>query len=256
MAGKSTYTRQAALAVVLAQSGSFVPAACAEVGIVDRIFCRLGSSDDIARGRSTFLAEMSETASILNNCTRRSFVVLDEIGRGTSTFDGMSIAWAVLEYLHELGPRTLFATHYHELTSLASRLPRVRNLNVLVKEWGDKIVFVHKVVEGASDRSYGIQVARLAGLPESVVARAKQVLLAIQSRNTVAPEEAPVESGGGQLELFRDRVGFLLGELAGLDTDRMTPMEALRTLARLKRKYLGGEGGTEVDGVEGQTEVQ
>ncbi len=256
MAGKSTFTRQAALAVILAQAGSFVPAASAEVGIVDRIFCRLGASDDISRGRSTFLAEMSETASILNNCTRRSFVVLDEIGRGTSTFDGMSIAWAVLECLHELGPRTLFATHYHELTSLASQLPRVRNLNVLVKEWGEKIVFVHKVADGSSDRSYGIQVARLAGLPESVVARAKEVLLAIQSQKTVGPVDAPAERGRGQLELFRDRVSFLLGELAGLDTDRMTPIEALRTLARLKRKYLGTEGGSEVDGVEGPTEEQ
>jgi len=253
MAGKSTFTRQAALAVILAQAGSFVPAASAEVGVVDRIFCRLGASDDIAGGRSTFLAEMSETASILNNCTRRSFVVMDEIGRGTSTFDGMSIAWAVLEHLHELGPRTLFATHYHELTALASQLPRVRNLNVLVKEWGDKIVFVHKVVEGAADRSYGIQVARLAGLPESVVARAREVLRAIQNEKTVGPAEAPPERGGGQMDLFGDRVSYLLGELAGLDTDRMTPMEALRTLERLKGKYLRSEGGSEVDGVAGAT---
>jgi DNA mismatch repair protein MutS len=250
MAGKSTYTRQVALAVILAQAGSFVPAASADVGIVDRIFCRLGASDDIARGRSTFLAEMSETASILNNCTRRSLVVLDEIGRGTSTFDGMSIAWAVLEHLHELGPRTLFATHYHELTSLASQLGRVRNLNVLVKEWGDRIVFVHKVVEGVSDRSYGIQVARLAGLPETVVKRAREVLLAIENEEPVGPREATPERASGQLELFRDRVSLLLGELAGLDTDRMTPMEALRTLVRLKNKYLGAEGGSEVNGVE------
>ena len=254
MAGKSTYTRQVALAIILAQAGSFVPAASAEVGTVDRIFCRLGASDDIARGRSTFLAEMSETASILNNCTRRSFVVLDEIGRGTSTFDGMSIAWAVLEHLHELGPRTLFATHYHELTSLASQLARVRNLNVLVKEWGEKIVFVHKVAEGSSDRSYGIQVARLAGLPESVVARAKEVLLAIQDGKVVGPSETAPERGSGQLDMFRDRVSQLLGELAGLDVDRMTPMEALRTLAGLRSKYLGTEGGPEADGVEGSAE--
>ena len=252
MAGKSTYTRQAALTVVLAQAGSFVPAASAEVGVVDRIFCRLGASDDISRGRSTFLAEMSETASILNNCTRRSLVVMDEIGRGTSTFDGMSIAWAVLEHLHQLEPRTLFATHYHELTSLASQLARVRNLNVLVKEWGDRIVFVHKVVEGASDRSYGIQVARLAGLPESVVARAREVLLAIQDEKArVEPVGTPAEHRRDQLDLFRDRVSYLLGELAGMDTDRMTPMEALRMLALLKAKYLGPEGGLEVDEVAG-----
>jgi DNA mismatch repair protein MutS len=196
---------------------------------------------------------MSETASILNNCTRRSLVVMDEIGRGTSTFDGMSIAWAVLEHLHELGPRTLFATHYHELTSLSSELGRVRNLNVLVKEWGDRIVFVHKVVEGASDRSYGIQVARLAGLPESVVARARQVLVAIQNEKVVGPVETGAERGSGQLDLFRDRLSYLLGELANLDTDRMTPIEALRTLARLKARYLGPEGGPEADEVAERT---
>ncbi|MBN1503902.1 MAG: DNA mismatch repair protein MutS [Candidatus Eisenbacteria bacterium] len=254
MAGKSTFTRQAALAVILAQAGSFVPAESAEVGIVDRIFCRLGASDDIARGRSTFLAEMSETASILNNCTRRSLVVMDEIGRGTSTFDGMSIAWAVLEHLHELGPRTLFATHYHELTCLESQLARVRNLNVLVKEWGEKIVFVHKVVEGSSDRSYGIQVARLAGLPDSVVERAREVLLAIQDGKTAGPARPAPRRRNAQLDMFGDRVGLLLAELAGLDTDRMTPMEALRTLARLKAKYLGPEGRPEADGIEGAKE--
>ena len=237
MAGKSTYTRQIALAVVLAQMGGFVPAASAEIGVVDRVFCRLGASDDIARGRSTFFAEMSETASILNNCTARSLVVLDEIGRGTSTFDGMSIAWAVLEYLYELGPRTLFATHYRELTALASEMDRVRNVNVLVKEWGDKIVFVRKVVEGASDRSYGIQVAKLAGLPEPVVKRAKEILMSLESGGLSQADEADSVKRSDQLDLFAERARSLVAELAGMDTERLTPMEALRMLDELKRKY-------------------
>jgi DNA mismatch repair protein MutS len=239
MAGKSTYTRQIALAVVLAQMGSFVPAGSAEIGIVDRVFCRLGASDDIARGRSTFFAEMSETASILNNCTVRSLIVLDEIGRGTSTFDGMSIAWAVLEYLHKLGPRTLFATHYRELTALASDMERVRNVNVLVKEWGDKIVFVRKVVGGAADRSYGIQVARLAGLPEPVVKRAKEVLASLENGRMGQLGKPGVARRKDQLDLFSENARSLVREIAGVDTERMTPIEALRTLDELKRKYAG-----------------
>jgi DNA mismatch repair protein MutS len=162
----------------------------------------------------------------------------------------MSIAWAVLEHLHDLGPRSLFATHYHELTRLASELSRVKNLNVLVKEWGDRIVFLHKVVDGASDRSYGIQVARLAGLPEAVVRRARQVLAAIESGKTVRPAADTPGHEDGQLELFKDRVNYLLGELAGIDTDRMTPIEALRTLAELKKKYLLTESGPEGEGLE------
>jgi DNA mismatch repair protein MutS len=238
MAGKSTYTRQIALAVILAQMGSFVPAGSAEIGIVDRVFCRLGASDDIARGRSTFFAEMTETASILNNCTPRSLVVLDEIGRGTSTFDGMSIAWAVLEYLHKLGPRTLFATHYRELTALAVDMQRVRNLNVVVKEWGDKIVFVRKVVEGTSDRSYGVQVARLAGLPEPVVRRAREILTSLENGRLSHPGEGESVNRSDQLDLFAESARSLVGELAEMDTERMTPIEALRTLDELKRKYV------------------
>ncbi|MCX5799888.1 MAG: DNA mismatch repair protein MutS [Candidatus Eisenbacteria bacterium] len=237
MAGKSTYTRQIALAVVLAQMGGFVPANLAEIGVVDRVFCRLGASDDIARGRSTFFAEMSETASILNNCTARSLVVLDEIGRGTSTFDGMSIAWAVLEYLQRLGPRTLFATHYRELTALASQMERVRNINVLVKEWGDRIVFVRKVVEGASDRSYGIQVARLAGLPEPVVQRAKEILASLENGGPSPLGRAEAVIPGDQLDLFAESARSMVKELAGMDTECMTPLEALRVLDELKRKY-------------------
>ncbi|MBO7107435.1 MAG: DNA mismatch repair protein MutS [Verrucomicrobia bacterium] len=177
MAGKSTYIRQTALLTLMAQTGSFIPAKEARVDIVDRIFTRIGASDDIARGQSTFMVEMSETASILNNATSRSLVILDEIGRGTSTFDGLSLAWSIAEYLHnQCGAKTLFATHYHELTGLASRLERVYNLNVSVREWNDQIVFIHKISPGAADKSYGIHVARLAGIPASVLNRAMEVL--------------------------------------------------------------------------------
>ena len=177
MAGKSTYIRQVALLTLLAHTGSFVPAAEARVDLVDRIFTRIGASDDLARGQSTFMVEMTETANILNNATPRSLIVLDEIGRGTSTFDGLSLAWSIVEHLHnQVGAKTLFATHYHELTELAARLPRLKNFNVAVREWHDQIVFLRKIVEGGTDKSYGIQVARLAGVPKEVLERAKQIL--------------------------------------------------------------------------------
>jgi DNA mismatch repair protein MutS len=177
MAGKSTFIRQVALITLLAHTGSFVPAAAARIGLVDRIFTRIGASDDLARGQSTFMVEMTETANILNNATARSLVILDEIGRGTSTFDGLSLAWSIVEYMHNVvGAKTLFATHYHELTELAARLPRVRNFNVAVREWNEQIVFLRKIVEGATDKSYGIQVARLAGVPKAVLDRAKEIL--------------------------------------------------------------------------------
>jgi DNA mismatch repair protein MutS len=179
MAGKSTYIRQVALNVIMAQMGSFVPAEEAEIGVVDRIFTRVGASDDLARGRSTFMVEMQETANILNNATAASLIVLDEIGRGTSTFDGISIAWAVAEYLHnnpQVKAKTLFATHYHELTDLALTMPGVKNYNVLVRERNDQIAFLRKIVHGGSDKSYGIQVARLAGMPDDVIGRAKEIL--------------------------------------------------------------------------------
>ncbi|MGD1020678.1 MAG: DNA mismatch repair protein MutS [Verrucomicrobiia bacterium] len=177
MAGKSTYIRQVALLVLMAQVGSFIPATRATVGLVDRIFTRVGAADDLARGQSTFMVEMNETANILNNATPKSLIVLDEIGRGTSTFDGLSIAWAVAEHLHGVvGAKTLFATHYHELTELAAALPRVKNYNVAVREWHDQVIFLHKILPGGTDKSYGIQVARLAGLPKEVLARAKEVL--------------------------------------------------------------------------------
>jgi len=177
MAGKSTYIRQVALLALLAQTGSFIPAAEARIDLVDRIFTRIGASDDLTRGQSTFMVEMCETANILNNATPRSLIILDEIGRGTSTFDGLSLAWSIVEHLHnQVGAKTLFATHYHELTELAARLPRLRNFNVAVREWHDQIVFLRKIVEGGTDKSYGIQVARLAGVPKSVLARAKEIL--------------------------------------------------------------------------------
>ena len=169
MAGKSTYIRQVALITLLAQAGSFVPAESAEVGIADRIFARVGASDELSRGQSTFMVEMVETARILNTATSRSLVILDEIGRGTSTYDGLSLAWAITEHLHEqIGARTLFATHYHELTQLEESLPRVANWNVSVKEWNDEVVFLHRIVRGGADKSYGIHVARLAGIPQEV----------------------------------------------------------------------------------------
>jgi DNA mismatch repair protein MutS len=177
MAGKSTYIRQVALLTLLAHTGSFLPARAAQVDLVDRIFTRIGASDDLARGQSTFMVEMCETAEILNSATDRSLVILDEIGRGTSTFDGLSLAWSILEYLHNgVGAKTLFATHYHELTELAARLPRIKNYNVAVREWHDNIVFLRKIVEGGTDKSYGIQVARLAGVPKPVLDRAKEIL--------------------------------------------------------------------------------
>jgi DNA mismatch repair protein MutS len=177
MAGKSTFIRQVALITLLAHTGSFVPAAAARIDLVDRIFTRIGASDDLARGQSTFMVEMSETANILNNATARGLIILDEIGRGTSTFDGLSLAWSIVEHLHNaVGAKTLFATHYHELTELAARLPRVKNYNVAVREWNEQIVFLRKIVQGATDKSYGIQVARLAGVPREVVGRAKEIL--------------------------------------------------------------------------------
>jgi DNA mismatch repair protein MutS len=177
MAGKSTYIRQVALLVLLAQIGSWLPAKSAVIGVADRIFTRVGASDDLSRGQSTFMVEMNETANICNNATERSLVILDEIGRGTSTFDGLSIAWSVAEHLHdEIKARTLFATHYHELTELELTRSGVRNYNVAVREWNDQVIFLRKIVKGGADKSYGIQVARLAGLPTSVIARAKEIL--------------------------------------------------------------------------------
>ena len=248
MGGKSTYLRQAALIAVLAQTGSFVPARAAEIGIVDRLFSRVGAADDLARGRSTFMVEMVETAAILNQATARSLVILDEIGRGTATFDGLSIAWAAIEHLHDaIRCRALFATHYHELTTLADRLPRLANATLRVAEYGGDVVFLHEVVTGAADRSYGLQVARLAGLPKPVVARARKILVELERSDRERPRTALIDD----LPLFaaappveaetpprppaeRPEPDPLRETLAQIDPDGLTPRDALAALYRLK----------------------
>jgi DNA mismatch repair protein MutS len=235
MGGKSTYIRQTALIAILAHAGSYVPASRAVVGLMDRIFTRVGASDNLARGQSTFLVEMGETAKILHNCTSRSLVILDEIGRGTSTLDGLSIAWAVSEYLLEddvRRPMTLFATHYHELTQLAERYPHVRNLRVEVKEWGDSIIFLYRIKEGQSDRSYGIHVAKLAGLPEKVIARANEILGTLEKEKP--SNDIPSRPQPAQTSLFRE-ADALRERLRGIDVDAVTPREALELLAELQR---------------------
>ncbi len=243
MAGKSTYLRQNALIAILAQMGGFVPARHARIGAVDRLFSRVGAADDIARGRSTFMVEMVETAAILNQAGERSLVILDEIGRGTATFDGLSIAWATIEHLHERnGCRALFATHFHELTALAATLPRLFNATVRVKEWQGDVVFLHEVVPGAADRSYGIQVAKLAGLPGSVIERAKVVLSSLEAEDRSAPrglEDLPLFAAAPQPLSPPPRntpVDTVVAALASLHPDDMSPREALETLYALKAK--------------------
>ncbi|MHC4547490.1 MAG: DNA mismatch repair protein MutS [Planctomycetota bacterium] len=242
MAGKSTYIRQAALIVLLAQAGSFVPATRARIGVVDRIFTRIGAEDDLAGGRSTFMVEMAETAHICHHATSRSLVVLDEVGRGTSTFDGVAIAWAVTEYLAQvIGCRTLFATHYHELTALADEVRGVFNLHVAVEEWGDEIVFLHRIQEGGTDRSYGIHVARLAGLPQAVIERARALLGGLCGRTeglsavgfTPPLEPAPATK---QLTFFPPPAEELRRELIQLDPEQITPFDALEKLRELVRR--------------------
>lgn len=244
MAGKSTYIRQVALITLLAQIGSFVPAKTADIGIADRIYARVGASDELARGQSTFMVEMTETAHILNTATDRSLVILDEIGRGTSTYDGVSLAWAIVEFLHdEIGARTLFATHYHELTDLANLLPRVKNLTVLVREWDEKIVFLHQIVPGATDKSYGIQVARLAGVPAVVNERAKEVLAKLESE-FLTPENRPklshrlADKKPIQLTMFGTTPHPLIDTLKQLDPNSLTPMECLNLVHQWHQKLL------------------
>ncbi len=249
MAGKSTVLRQVALTVLMAQMGSFVPAKAAAIGIVDRIFTRVGALDNLSSGQSTFMVEMEETANIVNNATENSLVILDEIGRGTSTFDGMSIAWAVAEYLHNIndtGVKTLFATHYHELTRLEELLPRVKNFNIAVKEFKDNIVFLRRLVAGGTNKSYGIQVARLAGVPDPIIRTAKAVLSEIESNGsqTVTPGSMPAMEApkkaepkdAGQLELFAPDQDPVLDMLAQADISNMTPLEALNLLNEMKKE--------------------
>lgn len=240
MSGKSTYIRQVALIVLLAQIGSFVPADSAIIGIVDRIFTRIGAQEDLTAGQSTFMVEMVETANILNNATSRSLIILDEIGRGTSTYDGLSIAWAVAEFIHNyprLGAKTLFATHYHELVELAQVLPRVRNFNVAVTEERGRVVFLRKIVPGGADKSYGVHVAQLAGLPKVVIHRAQEVLAGLEgdhSRQEGGKSSRIKKELPQQLTLFSRPV--LADEIIGLDIDSMSPLEAINKLYELKQR--------------------
>ncbi|MEA2953211.1 MAG: mismatch repair protein MutS, partial [Alphaproteobacteria bacterium] len=249
MAGKSTFLRQNALIAILAQMGSFVPARRAHIGIVDRLFSRVGAADDLARGRSTFMVEMVETAAILNQARERSLVILDEIGRGTSTFDGLSIAWATIEHLHEANRcRALFATHFHELTALSAKLPRLFNATVRVKEWHGDVVFLHEVVPGAADRSYGIQVAKLAGLPAAVIERAKLVLAGLEAENRVSPvrgfEDLPLFASVARptaASAADTALDALVAALTALHPDEMSPRDALEALYALKAKAAAKE---------------
>jgi DNA mismatch repair protein MutS len=249
MAGKSTYIRQAALLSIMAQMGSFIPASEARIGIADRIFARVGASDELSKGQSTFMVEMTETARILNSATDRSLVILDEIGRGTSTYDGISLAWAVTESLHdEIAARTLFATHYHELTELTQTLSHAANWNVAVREDADDVIFLHKIVEGTADKSYGIHVARLAGVPREVIDRARVILETLEADHLdetgrpKVPERATRQRAETQLSLFGPANHPLLDELREMDVDNMTPLAALEELHRLRGELGPGEG--------------
>ncbi|MSR06286.1 MAG: DNA mismatch repair protein MutS [Gemmatimonadetes bacterium] len=236
MAGKSTILRQVGLSVILAQIGSFVPADAAVIGVVDRVFTRVGASDNLGRGQSTFMVEMAETSAILHGASDRSLVLLDEIGRGTSTYDGVAIAWAVTEHLHDrIGCKTIFATHYHELTQLTETLRGARNFNVAVRETGDTVVFLHRLEAGGTDKSYGIHVGQLAGLPSEVVRRAWEILAHLESERHVAAAEPVGGKDAGQLALFESGHS-VIQELLALDADSLTPLEALNRLADLKRK--------------------
>ncbi|NJD62549.1 MAG: DNA mismatch repair protein MutS, partial [Deltaproteobacteria bacterium] len=254
MAGKSTYIRQVALIVLLAQTGSFVPAEKAEIGVVDRIFTRIGASDDLARGESTFMVEMRETARILSGHTARTLVVLDEVGRGTSTFDGLSIAWAVAERLHDSPhrPKVLFATHFHELTDMVQTSPRAENFHVAVREWQGDIIFLRRIDPGSASKSYGIQVARLAGIPEGVVSRARDILKNLESAEyneyglpNIAGPGAAKEISAAQMELFVGRRSpeeeAVLEEIRRMDPERMSPLDALLRLAEWKARMPKGK---------------
>ena len=242
MAGKSTFLRQNALIALLAQAGAFVPARSAHIGVVSQIFSRVGAADDLARGRSTFMVEMVETAAILNQADDRALVILDEIGRGTATYDGLSIAWATLEHLHDVNRcRALFATHYHEMTQLSDKMPAVENATVAVKEWDGDVIFLHEVRRGAADRSYGVQVARLAGLPQTVIDRAKVVLDALEKgeregagRHKALIDDLPLFSATPLQSTKPAKASEIETKVAELLPDEMTPREALQALYDLK----------------------
>jgi DNA mismatch repair protein MutS len=241
MSGKSTFLRQTALIVLMAQMGSFVPAGSARIGLVDRIFTRIGAQDEIHAGQSTFMVEMIETSLILNQQSHRSLVILDEIGRGTSTYDGVSIAWAIVEYIHnhpQKRAKTLFATHYHELTQLADLLPGVRNYNVAVSEADGKVVFLHKIVPGGADRSYGIHVAQLAGIPRPVIQRANEILHQLEISSGKAVNINP--AAPKQMALFPE-TNPLVDELKEIDVNSLSPIEALNKIYEWQRKYVSTE---------------
>ncbi|MDP7448683.1 MAG: DNA mismatch repair protein MutS, partial [Candidatus Latescibacteria bacterium] len=246
---KSTIIRQVGLIVVLAQMGSFVPARRARIGAVDRLFTRVGASDNLVRGESTFMVEMNEASTILNNAGTRSLILMDELGRGTSTYDGLSIAWSIVEYLHDNGitrPRTMFATHYHELTELEGRLARVQNVNVLVREEGDRVVFLHRLAQGPCDRSYGIHVAQMAGMPGAVVGRAREILARLEQDH----HQPGIADGNGrvadsQMDLFGAQPSAelrgMLEMLRALDVDQTTPLEALGMLQQWQQSLADHE---------------
>ena len=235
MAGKSTYIRMCAIIQLLAQTGSFVPAENADISIADRIFTRIGASDNISRGESTFLVEMNETANILNNATEKSLIIMDEVGRGTSTYDGLSIAWGVVEYIQRyIRAKTLFATHYHELTQLGSKTGIV-NYNVLVKETLNNVEFLHKVVSGSADKSYGIHVAKLAGLPKTIISRSTKILEKLEKSGSVKDKLSDSGASSEQLEIFNASNHILIQTLNKIDVESLTPMDAINELYKLKK---------------------
>ena len=242
MAGKSTYMRQVALITLMAQCGSFVPAVHAKIGVVDKIFTRVGASDDLSMGQSTFMVEMMEVASILKEATQNSLVILDEIGRGTSTYDGLSIAWAVAEYISDkekCGAKTLFATHYHELISLENKLEGVKNYSIAVKEKGEDVIFLRKIVAGGTDESYGVHVAKLAGVPQIVTRRANEILKSLERKSILgdkAQEKENTKVATGQLDLYNYKLAEIATILDKINLNDLTPIEALNTLVNMKEK--------------------
>jgi DNA mismatch repair protein MutS len=245
MSGKSTYIRQTALLVLMAQTGSFIPAKEAEIGLVDRIFTRVGASDELARGQSTFMVEMTETANIINNATARSLVILDEVGRGTSTYDGLALAWAITEHIAtRLKCRTLFATHYHELTELAELFDNIRNCNVAVREWMDEVVFLHRILPGGTDKSYGIHVAKLAGIPKSILARSNEILEELESafaKEATGERLARHKTKTSDTDaLFIQKHKSVLDKLATIDVNNLTPIEAINLLSQIKTEISEG----------------
>ena len=240
MAGKSTYMRQVALITLMAQIGSFVPATSAKIGIVDKIFTRVGASDDLAMGESTFMVEMMEVATILKNATKNSLVILDEIGRGTSTYDGLSIAWAVAEAISKIHAKTLFATHYHELTKLEDKLEGTKNYHIAVKEKGEDVIFLRKIVEGVTDESYGIHIAKLAGVPSDVTKRANEILKSLERKSILKDDKKLTkeekQENQGQMSMFNYKLAEIAHEIDLIDVNTMTPMDAMNILYKIKDK--------------------